>query len=89
MLRSTPKRVVSAALLSLFTVASLGCSSAPQSAERAPTERRVLQSANAAPTAEVLKDSPCGNPEWAKLPGDAGEEAVGSDYQAPEPTKTP
>lgn len=70
-------------LSALFLIlGASACSSKAQKADRAPTERRVLQTNAPAPTKEVLKDSPCGNPDWAKPPGTAGDEPADADFRA-------
>lgn len=58
------------------------CGGKSTKADRAPTERRTLQSNTPAPTPEILKDSPCGNPDWAKPPGSQGEDPVDPDFRA-------
>lgn len=70
-------RIIALLVFAALLASLWGCRSTSDTrrAERAPTERRVLRTASAPPTAEQLRDSPCGNPEWAKLPGLAGEEA--------------
>lgn len=67
-----------ALLLTALLFASLwGCRSAPEATpEGERTQRRVLQpAAPEPPPPEELAKSPCGNPNWAKLPGERGEEA--------------
>jgi hypothetical protein len=71
-------RLLKAALLFAFVVTTLwGCRSAPEPApERDATQRRLLRpAAPEPPPAEELANNPCGNPNWAKLPGERGEEA--------------
>ncbi len=58
------------------------CGGKAKKADRAPSERRTLQTNTPAPTGEILKDSPCGNPDWAKAPGSQGEDPVDADFRA-------
>lgn len=75
-------------LLAIFLLAgAAACSGKSQKADRAPTERRVIQTSAPAPTAEVLKDSPCGNPDWAKPPGATGAEPADADFRVTSRTK--
>lgn len=68
--------------VALFTfLSATACGGKAKKADRAPSERRVLQTEAPPPSTEVLKDSPCGNPDWAKPPGSAGEEAVDAEFR--------
>lgn len=69
--------------VSLFTLlGATACGGKSTKSDAAPTERRTLQTNTPAPTPEILKDSPCGNPDWAKPPGSQGEEPVDQDFRA-------
>ncbi len=54
-------------LMTALLLGSLGCSSAPERADKAPVESDDPLDLNA-PTPEAMADSPCGNPDWSKLP---------------------
>lgn len=58
------------------------CGGKAKKADRAPSERRSLQTNTPTPTGEILKDSPCGNPDWAKPPGSKGPEPADADFRA-------
>lgn len=54
-------------LLLCLLVGTAGCSSAPSRADKPATEQDDPLDLDA-PSPEELADSPCGNPNWSKLP---------------------
>lgn len=78
--RATRFAIITVALFTLLSATA--CGGKAKKADRAPSQQRVLQSKAPAPTGEVLKDSPCGNPDWAKPPGSTGPEPVDADFRA-------
>lgn len=64
--RFTPALRSTLAILAL-AFALAGCSSPPTKADKQPVEQDDPLDLDA-PSPEELADSPCGNPDWSKLP---------------------
>jgi hypothetical protein len=76
-----------AALLASLSLGASGCSSSPERADRPPVETDDPLDMDA-PTPEQLADSPCGNPDWSKLPsGMPSEEEEVDEKPSGEPTQ--
>jgi hypothetical protein len=60
-------------LLLAGTLALAACSSAPERADKPPVETDDPLDMDA-PSPEQLADSPCGNPDWSKLPPNMPED---------------
>jgi hypothetical protein len=69
--------LAAACLLPTITSCATGQTSSSESASTSATSTDTQDQPPAVPTPEELEGSPCGNPEWAKLP--AGHEQSGDD----------
>lgn len=70
----TPRLLIVAALMALLAALQLACASTPTQ----PVEQRVTTRSTGKvemPPGSVVKDRPCGNPDWAQLPPGAEDKA--------------